>query len=181
MREPTLAELADPPLPDGPPRELWHGYLRAWSNGPRRTALAAVAEFVDALAGAPREVSDGFAEWVCHLVFDRDELLRSGQWGGAMRYEAGAYRRPVTPALTTHLLSARVVLPYLLAALPAERGPRPRWLHQFAVGQGYRLPPGERRRLFAAIEDHRGPGAEPAALPSRAHDDPIARRRTRRG
>ncbi|GIF73321.1 hypothetical protein Asi02nite_28390 [Asanoa siamensis] len=77
------------------------------------------------------------------------------------------------------MLNVRVMLPYLLARRTDERAPHIRWLYQFAVGQGYRLPPGEQQRLRSAIEERCGRGAAPIELLRLATDDPVAQRMLR--
>jgi hypothetical protein len=171
----TLHDLADPPLPKGPLIGKWGGYMTAWAEGRRADAQATLADFVERLTAAPTVVVDGFSAWLCELVFDRSRFW-AGQWGGGMTLRGGTWEKPAAPALTVHLLSIRVVLPYLLAALPEERTPHLRWLYQFTIGQGYRLPPADRRRLFSAIEEHCGPGTDPVDLLARASStDPVAR------
>jgi hypothetical protein len=97
-----------------------------------------------------------------------------------MTLQAGVrYRRPAVPALTAYPLSARIVLPYLLAAFPDGAAYQSRWLYQFTVGQSFRLRPEQRARLLSAIQECFGSEARPRALLRRASADPIARRMLR--
>lgn len=96
-----------------------------------------------------------------------------------MTLHSGVWQRPAAPALTVHGLSVRVVLPYLLSGRPDESDSRLRWLYQFTVGQGGRLPLHERRRLWVAIEERCGVGAPPIELLRRAVGDQVAQRMLR--
>lgn len=177
--EPTLEDLGSPPLPTGPLADAWRGYLAAWYDGRRAQALTTLTGVVDDLAAGPPETRDGFAEWLCRLLFDRSRFW-AGQWGGGMACQDGGRRqRPAAPALTAHPLGARIVLPYLLAALPEGGSPQARWLYQFASGQGYRLQPGYRARLLSAIQERFGPDAPLTVLLRHASEDPIAQRMLR--
>ncbi len=170
----SVEDLRRSPQPDGPCRVAWFAYVAAWDDGRRSDAHAALAELVDQLAVGPSAVAGGFARWVCELLFDRGEWL-AGQWGGGTVLRNGGWRRPAGFALTSHLLSTRVVLPYLLTALPESRTPDVRWLYQYALGQMYRLPPAESRRLRSAIEEHCG-SADLTGLLRCVPADPVAQR-----
>jgi hypothetical protein len=173
-----LDDLDGPPLPAGPLVTAWRTYLASWSAGRRQETLAAVSDFVDLLDGAGGAMSSAFAEWMCGLLFDRSWFW-SGQWGGGLVFRDGVWQRPVEPALTAHALSVRVVLPFLLTAPVDESDPRLRWLYQFTVGQGYRLPPHKRHQLWAVIEDRCGVGAAPIELLRHATGDQLAQRMLR--
>jgi len=174
----TLDDLIDAPLPAGPVASDWCRYLECWRSGRRSEALARAAVFVERLNAAGNAAADEFARWLCQELFDRSEMW-AGQWGGGLTYRNGGWQRPVEFALTSHSLIVGVVLPYLLAVSGRGRGRGPgrRWLYQFLVGQSYRLPPAEHRRLRLILEDRYGTGAQPVdVLRVAADHDPVARR-----
>jgi hypothetical protein len=171
----TLDDLVGLPLPDESLAAGWRAYLALWSAGRRREALASVGSFVDHLDNAGPHACATFALWWCELVFDRSEHW-AGQWGGGLTRCGDRWERPVESALTVHPIALRVVLPYLLDKVADDHGRHLRWVYQFAVGQGYRLPPPAQRQLWSAIEARSGPGAAPIDLLRHAVDDPVAQR-----
>lgn len=177
MRHLETHQLAAPPLPDGQLAEAWRGYLACWVQGRRHDALSSANQFVDLLTATTSETITTFAAWVCSTLFD-DTDRWAGQWGGGMTLRDGRWERPAEPALTVHPIATRVLLPYLVNGLLDQHGRHLRWVYQFTVGQGYRLPPREQEHLTAAIEARCGPGAPPIALLHRA-DDAEARRMLR--
>ncbi|MGW3811443.1 hypothetical protein [Micromonospora sp. NPDC005113] len=178
MRDVTADEIAAAPLPAGPISEAWLAYLASWEAGRRPQALAEVNRFVELLTGAGPEPSASFARWVCSVLFDRSDFW-AGQWGGGLTSRRGRPERPAEFALTVHPITAWILLPYLTTGLPSGDGRHLRWTYQFAVGQGYRLPPRQRHQLRAAIDARCGTDAAPIDLLRYASDDAAAVRMLR--
>lgn len=165
--------LNSPPL-DGALTRAWRDYLAAWQAGNRVATQRILEDFVTELRRSA--YTSVFAGWVCRLFFDGSPHW-SGQWGGGMTLHKGRYARPESFALSAYPILKQVMVPFLLAGLETEDATRLRWLCQFLIGQGYRIPPSDRQSLLDAVARAYGPDADAMTLLDRSFElspaDPV--------
>lgn len=136
-------------------------YVEQWQTG-RPSASDSLAQFVQTVV-SDLPARDRFADWCFRGLLDPIEGApagMSGQWGGGM---SGWYTtepsKPARFALLKHPLTGRVLLPSLLSWFAEDPRRYARWLYEFALGQGYRLPLADKAQLDAVTRQYMEEGS----------------------